>query len=62
MLLTAAALALGVWLLGVVGAYDLGALVHVFLLGGLMLLLVGVLKSRDEAAAAFKSPQPPEKR
>ena len=50
MLLKVAALLLIVWLLGVVGVYNAGTLVHVLLLVGLMLLLLGVLKARDGAA------------
>ena len=42
---------LGAWLLGVVGLYQIGDLVHVFLLVGLTLLLLAVLKARDAAAA-----------
>ena len=42
---------LGAWLLGVVGLYRIGDLLHVFLLVGLMLLLLAVLKARDAAAA-----------
>ena len=38
-----------IWLLGIFGVYRVGNLVHVFLLIGLMLLLVGVLKARDDA-------------
>lgn len=49
MLLKAALLLLIVWLLGVVGVYDDGTLVHVLLLVGLMLLLLGALKARDAA-------------
>ena len=37
------------WLLGVLGAYDLGQLVHFQLLIGLMCLLLGVLRARDAA-------------
>ena len=51
MLLKVAALLLIVWLLGLVGVYNAGALVHVLLLVGLMLLLLGVLKARDRAAS-----------
>ena len=40
-----------VWLLGVLGLYRIGDLVHVFLLVGLMLFLLGALKARDAAAA-----------
>jgi hypothetical protein len=38
------------WLLGVFGLYRIGDLVHVLLLVGLMLLLLGALKARDPAA------------
>lgn len=50
MLLKVALLLLFAWLLGVVGVYNVGILVNVLLLVGLMLLLVAVLKSRDAAA------------
>jgi hypothetical protein len=49
MLLKVAVLLLIAWLLGVVGVYNVGTLVHVLLLVGLMLLLLGVLKARDAA-------------
>ena len=39
------------WMLGVLGLYRIGDLVHVLLLIGLMLLLLGALKARDAAAA-----------
>jgi hypothetical protein len=39
------------WLLGTLGLYRIGDLVHVSLLIGLLLLLLGVLKARDAAAA-----------
>ena len=52
MLLKVAVLLLITWLLGIVGLYNLGPLVHVLLLAGLMLLLLGVLKARDAAAPA----------
>lgn len=35
------------WLLGVLGVYTLGELVHVLLLVGLMLLLLAFLKARE---------------
>ena len=38
-----------VWLLGMFGVYRVGDLAHVFLLVGLMLLLLAVLKARDVA-------------
>jgi hypothetical protein len=40
---------LGVWLLGVLGVYTIGDLVHVLLLVGLMLLLLAFLRARDAA-------------
>ncbi len=43
---------LAVWLLGLMGAYRIGDLFHVFLLGGLMLLLLGFLRARDAAVRA----------
>ena len=60
MLLKAALLLLGVWLLGAVGIYDVGTIVHVLLLVGLMLLLLGFLKGRDAAAVANR--QKPDQR
>ena len=50
MFLKVALLLLGVWVLGVAGVYDAGTFLHVLLLVGLMLLLLGVLKARDAAA------------
>ena len=49
MLLKAALVVLFVWLAGVLGVYDAGTLVHVFLLVGLMLFLLGALKAREVA-------------
>ena len=43
------------WVLGVVGLYSIGEAVHVLLLVGLMLLLVGVLRARDDAARQSKN-------
>ena len=51
MLLKIAFVLLVAWLLGVLGLYRIGDLVHVLLLVGLMLLLLGALKARDAAAA-----------
>jgi hypothetical protein len=51
MLLKTAAVLLIVWLLGVLGLYRIGDLVHVLLLVGLLLLLLGTLKARDAAAS-----------
>lgn len=50
MLLKVALLLLLAWLLGIVGIYNGGSLIHILLLVGLMLLLLGVLKARDSAA------------
>jgi hypothetical protein len=49
MLLKAAFVVLVVWLIGMLGLYDVGGLVHVLLLVGLMMLLLGASKARDEA-------------
>jgi hypothetical protein len=43
---------LGVWGLGLLGLFDVGTLLHVFLLVGLMLLLLAALNARDAEAAA----------
>lgn len=51
MVLTMALVLLVGWLLGVLGMYRIGDLVHVLLLVGLMLFLLGALKARDAAAA-----------
>ena len=51
MLLKIAFVLLIVWLLGVLGLYRIGDLVHLLLMAGLMLLLLGALKARDAAAA-----------
>ena len=51
MLLKIAFVLLLVWLLGALGLYRIGDLVHVLLLVGLMLFLLGALKARDAAAA-----------
>ncbi len=51
MLLKIAFALLIVWLLGVLGIYRIGDLVHVLLLVGLMLFLLGALAARDAAAA-----------
>jgi hypothetical protein len=42
------------WLVGVIGLYDAGDLVHGLLLVGLMLLLLAVLRARDAAASAAR--------
>jgi hypothetical protein len=49
MLLRVALVLLAAWLLGVAGLYEVGDLVHVLLLVGLMLLLLAFVKARDAA-------------
>ena len=41
------------WLLGAVGLYQAGQLVHVLLLVGLMLLLMAFVRARDAALRAL---------
>lgn len=52
MFLKAGLVLLVAWLVGVLGAYTLGGSLHMLLLVGLMLLLLGFLKARDAAAAS----------
>ena len=47
MLFKIALVLLAAWLLGVLGVYRAGDLVHVLLLVGLMLLLLAFLRARD---------------
>jgi len=54
MLFKVACVVLMAWLLAVLGPYKIGELVHVLLLAGLMLMLLGVLKARDAQASAAK--------
>ena len=49
MLLKAGLLLLAIWAVGVLVPNAAGNLVHVFLLIGLMMLLLGFLKARDAA-------------
>ena len=53
MLFKATMALLAIWLLGMVGVYDVGDHAHIFLLIGLGLLLLATLKARDAA------PRPP---
>lgn len=62
MLLKAALILLVAWLLGVVGVYDVGTLVHVLLLVGLMLLLLAVAKGLQASAGGKAGPPQPDKR
>jgi hypothetical protein len=58
MLFTIALVLLVVWLLGVLGVYTIGDLVHVPLLVGLMLLLLASLRARDAAVRRAIGGQP----
>lgn len=49
MLFWIAVVLLMAWLLGVVGVYNVGDLVHVLLLVGLMLLLLAFVRAREAA-------------
>jgi hypothetical protein len=49
MLFTIALVLLATWLLGIVGLYNVGSLVHVLLLVGLMLLMFAFLRAREAA-------------
>ena len=61
MLFKVALVLLTAWLLGVLGVYRVGDLVHILLLVGLMLLLLAFLKARDTAARRVIE-GPPDKR
>jgi len=54
MLLKVALVLLALWLVGMTGVYDIGDAIHVFLLVGLMLLLLGFLKARETANMAMR--------
>ena len=43
------------WLLGVIGLYSVGRIIHVLLLTGLLLLLMALAKGHDAAAARGRS-------
>ena len=51
MLLKVALVLLATWVVGVVGVYDVGSLVHLLLLCGLMLLLLAFVRARDSVRA-----------
>jgi hypothetical protein len=59
MLFKAASVLLFAWLVGVLGPYAMGDLVHVLLLVGLLLFLLAALKARDEAVG--RGPDGPRK-
>jgi hypothetical protein len=52
MLFKIAIVLLSVWIIGVVGLFEVGDLVHVLLLGGLWLLLMAFAKAREAAVRA----------
>ena len=52
MLLKLGLVLLVAWLLGVLGVYQLGQVVHMLLLIGLSLILLGFLKARDASTNA----------
>ena len=54
MLLKIAMVLLAAWLLGALGVYSIGDRVHVLLLVGGLLLLLGLLRVRDAAIAAAR--------
>jgi Family of unknown function (DUF5670) len=60
MLLGIALVLLIAWLLGVVGAHNVGDLVHILLLVGLLLLLLAFLRAR-ETAVRGGSGEPPDR-
>lgn len=62
MLVKVALVLLAVWLIGVLGVYDIGDAVHVLLLVGGMLLLLGFLKARDAATAAARNADDPSRK
>ena len=49
MLFTIAIVLLSAWVVGVIGLFEVGDLVHVLLLGGLWLLLLAFAKAREAA-------------
>jgi hypothetical protein len=60
MVLKFALILLVTWFIGVLGVYD-GDLIHVLLLVGLMLLLLGFLKAREAALANRDVDRPPDR-
>jgi hypothetical protein len=61
MLFKIAIVLLALWLIGVVGVYNIGDLVHVLLLVGFMLLLLAFLRARDAAARRAVGAAPAER-
>ena len=56
MLFKVALVLLTSWVLGLVGVYNVGDLVHVLLLIGLMLLLLAFVRARDAVRRAAGGP------
>lgn len=46
---------IAVWLAGVLGLFDIGDAVHLLILTGGMLLLLGIVKGRESAIAANRT-------
>ena len=55
MLLKTSLVLITAWLVGVLGVYNAGDAVHVLLLVGLMLLLLGFVRARDAAIRAARN-------
>jgi len=55
MLVTTGFVLLAAWLVGILSPFQAGDLVHIPLLVGLMLLMLGLLKARDAAAVERRS-------
>ena len=63
MLIKVALVLLVLWLVGVLGPFQIGDVVHVLLLTGLALLLLGFLRAREAAVkAAAGTNSPPSQR
>ena len=58
-MLKVALILLAVWLVGALGLYDIGDAVHIFLLVGGMLLLLGVLRAREAAIGGSRPAEKP---
>jgi hypothetical protein len=62
MLLRIAAVVLVIWLVGVLGVFSVGDAIHVLLLGGLALGLLGVMRARDAALRSDRAKHGPASR
>ena len=61
MLLKIALVPLAAWVVGMLGVYSVGDAVHMLLLIGLWLLLLGFLRARDAALTAAREVERPSK-